>query len=130
VFEDAARARAREAHHLASRGYMSGALYLAGYVVECKLKILLSKMGKPYPTAGRAGHDLKALWDAAGLRHEDRGGFRRAFIEYWSTDLRYSAVVSSIHAPEDLFRAAQNLAGYVTKRTESTRGIARRRTGR
>jgi hypothetical protein len=106
---------------------MSGALYLAGYVVECRLKILLNKMGKPYPTAGRPGHDLKALWDAAGLRREDQGGFRGAFIEYWSTDLRYSAIVSSIHASEDLLRGAQDLAGYVTKRTRSVRGIVRRR---
>ena len=129
MLEDAARARAREAHHLASGGHMSGALYLAGYVVECKLKILLNKMGKPYPSAGRAGHDLKGLWDAAGLRREDQSGFRRAFIEYWSTDLRYSAVVASTHAPEDLLQAAQDLAGYVTKRTTSIRGIVRRRTG-
>lgn len=128
MLEDAVRARAAEANHLASGGYMSGALYLAGYVVECKLKILLNKMGKPYPTAGRPGHDLKALWDAAGLRREDQRGFRRAFIEYWSTDLRYSAVVSSVHAPEDLLRAAQELAGYVGKRTMSIRGIVRRRT--
>lgn len=109
---------------------MSGALYLAGYVVECKLKLLLSKMGKPYPNAGKPGHDLKTLWDTAGLRRDDQGGFRRAFLEYWSTDLRYSGLVSSEHAPEDLLRGAQELAGYVTKRTTSIRGIVRRRVRR
>lgn len=87
-------------------------------------------MGKPYPAAGKAGHDLKALWDAAGLLREEQGGFRKAFIEYWSTDLRYSALVSSAHAPEDLLKGAQELSSYVTKRTNSIRGIVRRRAGR
>jgi hypothetical protein len=105
---------------------MSGALYLAGYVVECKLKILLGKLGKRYPTSGRAGHDLVALWEAAGLRYEDMGGFRRAFIDYWSTDLRYSAHISSPHSPEDLLKGAQQLAAYVTKQITYTRGIKRR----
>src|SRR5262249_15474272 len=34
VLEDAARARAMEANCLASHGYLCGAIYLAGYVVE------------------------------------------------------------------------------------------------
>lgn len=126
VFEDAARARATEAKHLADGGYMSGALYLAGYVVECKLKTLLQKMGKRYPTVGAPGHDLIALWDAAGLRHQDLTGFCRAFIDYWNTGLRYSAVVSSPHAPEDLLAGARELSARVHKRTTYIRGVTRR----
>jgi hypothetical protein len=120
--------RATESHHLASGGYMSGALYLAGYVVECKLKILLQKMGKHYPTSGSSGHDLVALWDAAGLRYEDQQGFRRAFLDYWKTSLRYSAEISSPHSPEDLLKGARDLAGYVTKRTSGIRGAVRRKS--
>jgi hypothetical protein len=127
VFEDAARARAREAHHLAAGGHMAGALYLAGYVVECKLKTLLQKMGKPFPAAGPAGHDLIGLWEAAGLRHQDMKGFRRAFLDYWNTSLRYSAVVTSEHDPEDLLRGAYELAAYVNRRTASIRSIRRPR---
>jgi hypothetical protein len=82
-------------------------------------------MGKKYPKAGRAGHDLVGLWQAAGLRHSDLSGFRRAFIDYWSTDLRYKATISSEHSVEDLLDGAQNLAGYITKRIANTRGVKR-----
>lgn len=125
LFEDAALARAREAQCLRTGGHLGGALYLAGYVVECRLKVLLGKMGRKYPKAGRAGHDLVALWQAAGLRYSDLSGFRRAFIDYWSTDLRYSASISSEHSAEDLLDGARDLAGYVTKRIANTRGIKR-----
>lgn len=126
VFEEAARSRATESNYLEAGGHMSGAIYLAGYVVECKLKALLSKMGKPYPRSGAGGHDLLALWKSAGFRHQDLTGFRRAFIEYWNTSLRYSATTPSEHAPADLLRGARELASYVTKRTTYTRGIRNR----
>lgn len=116
VFEDAARARASEANYLAGGGYLCGAVYLAGYVVECKLKILLSKLGKPFPTSGARGHDLRGLWDTAGLRHEDMKGFRRAFLDHWSTNMRYTSIIESEHSPHDLLRGAQELAGYVSMR--------------
>jgi hypothetical protein len=126
VFEDAARARATEANHLASGGHLCGAVYLAGYVVECKLKILLGKMGKRFPTSGRSGHDLIGLWEAAELRYEDLRGFKKAFLDYWNTSIRYSAVVSSEHRAEDLLRGAQDLAGYVSRRIRNTPQIVRR----
>ncbi len=125
VLEDAARARAMEANCLASHGHLCGAIYLAGYVVECKLKILLNKMGKPFPRSGQAGHDLKGLWQAAGLRYEDITGLQRAFLDYWSTGTRYSATVESDHVAHDLLDAAQALAGYVTRRITYTQGPRR-----
>jgi HEPN domain-containing protein len=130
VYEDAARERAREANHLAKGGYMSGALYLAGYVVECRLKALLQKMGKSFPAAGPSGHNLIGLWDAAGLRHQDLTGFCRAFIDYWNTSLRYSATVSSEHAPEDLLDGGHELAARVHRRTTNVRGAVRGRRQR
>jgi hypothetical protein len=122
VLEDAARARATEANCLAASGHLCGAAYLAGYVIECKLKILLGKMGRPFPQSGRKGHDLLGLWQAAGLRYEDIGGFRRAFLDYWSTSVRYTAVVESEHAPTDLLKGARELASYVSVRISHTRG--------
>jgi hypothetical protein len=90
-FEDAARARATEAACLDANGHTLGAIYLAGYVVECKLKTLLARMRRPFPRSGQQGHDLRALWDAAGLRSADLRGFKRAFMDYWNTGIRYSA---------------------------------------
>jgi hypothetical protein len=61
VLEDAARARSQEANCLAKEGYPCGALYLAGYVVECRLKELLNKMGKPFPKSGPLGTTSSAF---------------------------------------------------------------------
>jgi hypothetical protein len=127
VLEDAARARSAEANCLAGEGHLCGAVYLAGYVVECKLKILLGKMGKSFPRAGNKGHDLIGLWRAAGLRDQDVTGFRKAFLDYWNTGIRYTAVVESEHQPEDLLRGAQDLARYVSARIPYVRASARNR---
>jgi hypothetical protein len=123
VYEDAARMRATEAKHLADGGHFCGALYLAGYVIECKLKDLLNRSGKSFPRSGRAGHDLLGLWDAAGLRKDDLGGHRRAFLNYWSTSIRYTSGVDSPHAPTDLLRGAIELAGIVTHRIRYVRPL-------
>jgi hypothetical protein len=127
MFEDAALARAREAHHLRDHGLMGGALYLSGYVIECRLKALLGKMGKSFPRSGRAGHDLIALWERAGLRYDDLSGFRKQFIDYWSTDLRYSGDIPASDRPEDLLAGAHSLAGYVQRRIRNTKGSRRKR---
>lgn len=123
LYEDAARMRATEARHLADGGHLCGALYLAGYVIECKLKDLLSRSSRPFPRSGQAGHDLRGLWDAAGLRREDLVGHKRAFLEYWSTSIRYTCVVESPHAPTDLLKGAIELAGIVTHRVRYARPL-------
>ena len=128
LFEDAARARARESDILAQNGQMCGAVYLAGYVVECRLKTLLNKMGKPFHTSGSAGHDLLGLWDATGLPKAQRGGFRRAFLEYWNTSMRYSADINSGHSSEDLLKGAVELASFLQSKIVHTRGVRRRRS--
>lgn len=128
MYEDAARMRATEAKHLADGGHLCGALYLAGYVIECKLKDLLNRLGKPFPRSGPAGHDLRGLWDAAGLRQGDLGGHKRAFLDYWSTSIRYTCVVDSPHAARDLLKGATELAGIVSRRIRYARSP--RRSGR
>jgi hypothetical protein len=122
VLQDVAKVRAAESSVLEQNGHMCGAVYLAGYVVECQLKTLLNKMGKPFPRSGRAGHNLLALWDAAGLRAQDQRGHRRAFLEVWDTSLRYEAALpKSPYAPKDLLAGARELAGIVARRTRMSR---------
>ncbi|HLU32603.1 MAG TPA: hypothetical protein VKZ74_01080 [Natronosporangium sp.] len=115
-FEHAARSRAQEAACLAANGHLTGAVYLAGYVIECRLKAYLTFQNRPFPQSGARGHDLRALWEAAGFLAKDLSGFKRAFVDTWSTDIRYSTQLPSAHQPEDLLRAAQELAGFVAKR--------------
>jgi hypothetical protein len=127
VYEDAARMRATESAHLAAGGHLCGALYMAGYVVECKLKDLLNRSGTPFPRSGQAGHDLRGLWEAAGLRRADLQGHKRAFLDYWSTSIRYTSAVESTHDPADLLKGAKDLASMVNIRI---RHACPRRVGR
>lgn len=121
LFEDAARARQTESKLLEQHGHLCAAVYLSGYVVECKLKSLLSKLGRPYPRSGAAGHDLRTLWNAAGLRPQDLTGHRRVFLDTWSTSLRYSAELPSGSSAEDLLTGARDLAAQVNVRIRYAR---------
>jgi hypothetical protein len=126
VLQDVAKVRAAESSVLEQNGHMCGAVYLAGYVIECHLKNLLNKTGRPFPRSGKAGHNLLALWDAAGLRARDQRGHRKAFLEIWDTSLRYEAALpESPHAPKELLAGARELAGIVARRTRMTRGPRR-----
>jgi hypothetical protein len=127
MFEEAAKARAAEVMTLEHNNHMCGAVYLAGYVVECKLKELLSKAGKSFPRTGSAGHDLKALWQDAGLRIDDLNGHRKVFIDTWNVSIRYSASLPAGHDAKELLKGARELAGMVAVRTRRTRDVRRRR---
>jgi len=122
MLEDVAKERSRESLLLEQNDHMCGAVYLAGYVVECRLKSLLNKMGKPFPASGRSGHNLVGLWDAAGLRSKDIRGHRRAFLDLWDTSLRYRAnLPPSPCAAKELLIGARDLAAIVTRQIRTTR---------
>ena len=48
ILKQLAKARLREAEALLASGHNSGAYYLAGYVIECGLKAVISKDTKRY----------------------------------------------------------------------------------
>jgi len=122
MLEDVAKQRARESLLLEQNNHMCGAVYLAGYVIECRLKSLLNKMGRPFPRSGRSGHDLVGLWDAAGLRSKDVRGHRRAFLEIWDTSLRYRVdLPPSPCAAKELLIGGRDLAAIVTRQIRTTR---------
>lgn len=116
VFEDAARVRATESNCLYNNNLKLGALYLAGYVVECKLKALHVLLGRKFPASGRQGHDLRGLWNSAGLRFADISGERRAFLDTWDTSLRYCHDLPSGHDVDILIKGARDAAAYVDLR--------------
>jgi len=101
---------------LPDRSSSSGPAYMAGYTIECMLKAYLQRIGKPTPTSGREGHNLKALWSAANLRLSDLGdrkGHKAFFVRQWSTDMRYEMSSPKGHTSEELVQAAKQVAGYI-----------------
>jgi hypothetical protein len=89
-----ATARATDAVAILERHEQSiGPVYLVGYAIECSLKAYLMGAGIRFPTSGRAGHDLTALWKASGFQKrdlDDRDGSRAFYLETWDTSLRYA----------------------------------------
>jgi len=93
--------RYEEAILLFEAGKCTGAIYLAGYAVECMLKVMVlstvSLVSQPAFAKewfrGREGHDFEALRTIYIKRHG--AGFpadiakRFAMVSDWSTDLRY-----------------------------------------
>ncbi len=127
MLEDVARARARESALLRQHGHSCAAVYLAGYVVECRLKTLLDRQGKRFSRSGTTGHDLVGLWDTAGLRFQDLSGHQREFIQFWKTALRYEAALPLGVDVDNLLRGATELAAMVATRIRYARSARGRR---
>jgi hypothetical protein len=119
TMQDVARLRATEAGVLDSSGHRLGALYLQGYNVECLLKHLHDVRGKPRPTYGRDGHNLRQLWESAGMRVADTTGHAGEFLALWSTGLRYEFGLPPGADPDTLQSGALDLAARVTARVRT-----------
>lgn len=127
VFEDAARARAREASLMRRHGHDVAAVYLAGYVVECRLKHLLQRQGRSLPRSGASGHDLRTLWEQAGLRPQDLSGHRAEFMRFWNTSLRYQVELPKDVDVDNLLQGGRELASMVSVRVRYTQPLRRGR---
>ncbi|GAA2058454.1 hypothetical protein GCM10009757_38350 [Streptomyces cheonanensis] len=91
-----------------------GAVYLAGYVVECRLKRFLQLRSIRFPRSGSEGHNLRGLWASAGFsKPPGHGGL---FIDHWDTDLRYKTELPEGVDSEDLLKGGRDLAGWVATR--------------
>ena len=117
--------RAQDADSIAKeRSDSIGAVYMAGYAVECALKAYLKSKNCSFPTSGSKGHDLRNLWNRAGFRLsdiQDRNGNKTFFLEEWSTDLRYEVRDSDEYiiikargvTIEELIEGARQLSGWI-----------------
>lgn len=95
-----------------------GAVYLAGYAIECSLKAFLQKQNKCFPKHGKEGHNLKGLWKASNFRLSDLNdynGSKTFFVDNWQTDLRYQTQLDSTLTQEELIKGAKELAGWIQK---------------
>ena len=118
----ASNERGKDAAQLRDARRQLAAVYMAGYVVECKLKALLVARNLKFRMAGSGGHNLHALWEAAGLRRLDLSGNRRAFLDVWGTHLRYQTELPSPPEPdfESLYAGAIELAGWIQSRMRNS----------
>ena len=110
-----------------SRSASIGSVYLVGYGVECGLKAYLKAKNTPFPTSGRAGHDLKALWKASGFSKrdiKDLDGTKGFYFESWKTDLRYFTTVAVQFSSKELLEGARQVVQFLHReaRRESQRG--------
>ncbi len=90
-------AQAIHQHQLSS----VGAVYMAGYAIECSLKALLQHQGIEYPKKGRQGHDLKNLWRSSPFQFsdlQDDRGTQTFFLEQWNTQILHQTL--STHIPQ------------------------------
>ena len=112
--------RASDADALAgSRQRSHGAVYMAGFAIECSLKAYLQSHHLKFPTSGREGHNLKALWAAREFRLgdlNDQTGHLTFFVTSWSTDIRYSASQADPVESTERVQAARALTGWIQTR--------------
>jgi hypothetical protein len=126
-FYQAAMQRMDDARHLTEGNRTTGAVYLAGYAVECMFKALVLSMAprQRHRTIvqefrGRRGHDL--LW--LRKRYLDSGGpplpknVVLAFTQVvgWTTELRYQAARLDSHVARTFMRHAQTLMDWMDRR--------------
>ncbi len=118
--------RTADAEAMQKENRMLGSVYMAGYAIECSLKLLLRSREESFPTSGGAGHDLHALWKASGFQLRDlydTNGAKTYFIEKWCTDLRYDRKLTDTNLESsELLNGAKALVGYIQTRAKRTRG--------
>lgn len=116
---EVAKERSQDARILSGGSRSLGAVYMAGYAIECYLKAYLQQNGIGQPPRGKEGHNLRGLWSAAGFRLSDlldSDGNQTYFIDSWDTRLRYQTILDPGLSADGLVKGAQKLAGFIQKR--------------
>lgn len=108
-----AHERSVDSRRLKEQQRCLAAVYVLGYVIECYLKAYLLRIGKKPPTSGRSGHDLRGLWEAAGLKPHDFTAGKRWFVQQWYTGLRYEVSLPENINFEDLCSEGYKLIGFI-----------------
>jgi HEPN domain-containing protein len=125
-FQTLSDIRLREAETLARDGGNDGAIYLAGYSVECALKACIAKDTQQYefPDKARVNesytHDFVKLMALSGLdrnyhermRADDQFGRDWAIMHQWHEDDRYRKDASQPEA-RDFFAATHRIVEWI-----------------
>jgi HEPN domain-containing protein len=126
-FYQSARQRFKDASFLLQMGRTTGAVYLAGYSVECMLKALVlsvtPKSGRKTVLesfCGSKAHDygwLKARYlerQVPGIPSEISKKF--SLVNTWSTALRYKAGSVKVSEARSFFKAAEQIINWADGR--------------
>jgi len=122
IFREVARIRLEDAEVLLKRKRYGGAVYLAGYAVECRLKwaITEQRWPDPYLPAEFEKHDWDLLLDAAQLRRElqkeENDKLRAVYsdlAERWGPELRYQLKVIEPNEAERLYRGIRQVYDWL-----------------
>lgn len=127
LFYGAAWQRYEDADALLAAGRYTGAVYLAGYAVECMFKaLILSRLGAKDRAImmesfrGVRGHNLESLKDrferVAGIPLP--GNIARKFsqVNNWSTDIRYQTRALRLKEALVFVEAVQQILDWAEER--------------
>jgi hypothetical protein len=91
-FQYVAQVRLRESQILLREGALPGAVYLAGYVIECDLKAIISRRSGGRLPGNYYSHDLRALRAEVStiLRESDTQSLQA--VPDWTPELRYASI--------------------------------------
>ncbi len=127
LFLTAAEARLDESRHLSKYGYTMGAVYLAGYVVECVLKALVvgchpehEQQGVITGFRGALAHDydwlLRRYRTAGGATLPREVAEAFGLLEPWGTDLRYNPRTQFAGDEDEFFAAVTVVYEWARRR--------------
>jgi HEPN domain-containing protein len=126
-FYRSAKQRFEDAEFLLEAERTTGAIYLAGYSVECMLKAMIlcivppDKRGEVHASfRGARAHD----YDWLKARYFENGGppfpsaISKSFslVDTWTTDLRYKSGTSKRGDAESFLRAAREIMDWADRR--------------
>jgi HEPN domain-containing protein len=121
VYRDVAIHRLDDAQALPGQRRYNGAVYLAGYAVECQLKYAYCKrFNVVHLPASLETHDWDVLVEKAQLRAEinlDRRmrAFYQALADRWGPSLRYSTSRLSKSEAERLYTELKELYRFIVE---------------
>lgn len=125
LFREVARVRLEDAAVLLEQKRYGGAIYLAGYAVECLLKwAVTERQSCIYLPAEFEVHDLDELLVAAGLhdRLQSTGQLWAVYSdlnEAWGPDLRYHAKGPKPKDAERLYQAIEQVYEWLEESATS-----------
>lgn len=119
VYRDVARLRMGDAESLFSHRRHNGAIYLAGYAIECHLKFAYcQRKDELYLPERLEVHDWDRLIDAAGLLPDIKQQaametIYAVLVDKWGPSLRYRTSKYSPNEANRLYREMDQLYGFL-----------------
>lgn len=126
LYDRCATERLKDARKLLENDRATGAVYLAGYAVECILKALLlsavpeRRHDQVVETfRGRRGHDYEWLRneciEQGGIHFSPKVNHGLFLVDAWSTDLRYSPGTEDTDGAREFLNATAMIVEWARK---------------